>query len=166
MKKILVLFTIISLFYSCSEEEIEDDYYHGKVSYYKNNAFKENICALNFIDDYYFKLWVYNDKNELREELIVEGFDIKAIGVEQDSIVSKYYTLLYDGDVLQSTYRLDPAVRNYFIIDNYNESTGDISGRFQLTMSLYRWNDYETEPEFDTIHFTQGQFETRINYLD
>jgi len=169
MKKVLLMLFIIPVFFACTEEELEDEIINGKAMFYKNNKFDEWECCFVYSLSHKDFSVFFKKKNEVgydRETIRFEKFDNIFQEQYNDSLNARYYSLIADGDVLQSSYRLDTTANNYFIIDTFNESTSDVSGRFQLTMVLEEWYDWETQPEYDTIRFTEGQFETRINFLD
>jgi len=164
-----VLFTVISLFYSCGIEEPVENIYKGISTFYKNGSYTTFDCVFNNSlkhDGYFLSVKNFNEQGYERESIAFGRLEDVLVGVKYDSIDVYYYTVLYDGDVLQSSYKLDTSANNFFVIDKCNEETGDVSGRFQLTMFLNKWYDWETQPEYDTIQFTEGQFETRINFLD
>ena len=168
MKKVFFIISVIAIFISCEKEIEKPDNYKGEVIYIKNGKSIIADCYLGFDSEnskYFFSTILKNELGYIREKLLVREINHLKSSMQLDTINSSFYTRIADGDVLQSSYNLDTTANNYFIIDTFNESTGDVSGRFQLTMVLDEWYDWETQPEYDTIHFTQGQFETRINYL-
>jgi len=169
MKFYIIIFIVFLSFSSCNEKVVEDDLSIGEAHYLKNEKSIIADCYLGFDSEnskYFFYTILKNELGYRREKLLVREISNLKSSMQLDTINSSFYTLIADGDVLQSSYKLDTSANNFFVIDKYNEETGDVSGRFQLTMFLNKWYDWETQPEFDTIHFTQGQFETRINYLD
>jgi len=165
MKHIFLVVFICLIFIACGEDNEEQNDFLGKVSYNKNDKFIETQCVISFINYYGFEVLVYNTADELREKLVVDSISEIEKGILKSDITAFYNTRVSHGDVIQSHYYLDTTANNYFIIDTYNETTGDVSGRFQLTMILEVWYDLYNEPESDTLRFTEGQFETRINYL-
>jgi len=118
-----------------------------------------------------FQFQVYNQYNELREEMIFFKIPV-AIGTYtinpknfndplcKDTIpIGSYHTLQSDGDVLLDSYYVILSSNNYFTINNYNESTKELRGKFEVTFKIFDRQDPDSP---DTIRVTNGSFNTKI----
>lgn len=73
-----------------------------------------------------------------------------------------YNTLLFDGDVLGSTYSVDTtAVDNFIQITNYDSKRNRVNGIFNLRMKIIERSSAEPDiPEI--LDFTNGKFSARV----
>lgn len=77
-----------------------------------------------------------------------------------DPIYAMFYTSTDDGDVLGDIYTILPTQDNFVQIDNYDNYTKEIRGKFQLTFVIKSIGANHVLP--DTLQFTEGSFHTKI----
>ena len=78
-----------------------------------------------------------------------------------DTLDGIYSTIVDDGDVINSSYKVDPNAKNYLRIDAYDMQTGKLSGSFGGTYVLYSRGTNDSTA-VDTIKVTNGKFTTQI----
>ncbi|HAK77106.1 MAG TPA: hypothetical protein DCR35_02420 [Runella sp.] len=77
-----------------------------------------------------------------------------------DPIYAMFYTSTDDGDVLGDIYTILPTQDNFVQIDNYDNYTKEIKGKFQLTFVIKSIGGNHVLP--DTLRLTEGRFHTKI----
>jgi hypothetical protein len=78
----------------------------------------------------------------------------------RDSVYCDLFTSIDDGCVAGDAYVVLLNQDNYFQVDRYQKETGEISGKFQIT--LIRTNPFSVSNLPDTLRFTEGRFQTKI----
>ena len=79
---------------------------------------------------------------------------------ERDSVYCDLYTFIDDGCIAENAYEVVAEYPNFLRIDQYDEGTSEIEGRFQMT--LVKTNQLSITNLPDTLRFTQGHFFTKV----
>lgn len=121
-------------------------------------------------ESYWILLEWYNKQGFNREELFLKKIPLKAGKYKvipftpncqmTDPIYAIFYTSIDDGDVLGDTYNLLPTYDNFVQVDNYDNYTKEIRGKFQLTFVVATKAYGHFLP--DTLRLTEGSFHTKI----
>jgi hypothetical protein len=77
-----------------------------------------------------------------------------------DPIYAIFFTSIDDGDVLGDIYAILPTQDNFVQIDNFDNYTKEIRGKFQLTFVIKDRGSNRILS--DTLRFTEGRFHTKI----
>lgn len=79
-----------------------------------------------------------------------------------DQTVSALYQTIVGGDAINHTYSINEEATNYFKINDYNPTTQEISGEFQLFFNLK--SEGNTPPAaIESVNFINGAFTTRVD---
>jgi len=176
IRHILLICIIISFFIGCKKDPDKGKYYGTASATFNGKAWQSGKvrCIITKQCSYGklgFQFQVYNQYNELREEMIffkipsaVGTYIINPLNLNdplcKDTIpIGSYHTLQSDGDVALDSYNAILSSNNYFKIDNYNERTKELRGSFAVTFKIFSRQDPNSP---DTIRVSNGSFNTKI----
>lgn len=123
-------------------------------------------CQSDFL---YLTSRLYNNEGLLKQELTFIKVPLARgryrvvplqLGHCQDSDPVYGYLQYLDDDVLGARYDVFEKDENYIEVEEYNQDTKELKGRFQMTVVFD--NHGSTEYPGDTLRFTSGQFHTRL----
>jgi hypothetical protein len=80
--------------------------------------------------------------------------------VPYDSVSSALFAFLDDDLILKSYYVVEQDSTNFVSVDAYNAVSGEISGRFSVTMAHFQAHTSEFP---DTLYFRNGWYKTTIS---
>lgn len=119
----------------------------------------------------YVNFELYSPKGFLRQQLLLTKIPEQA-GIyqivrdssrncdERDSVYCGFFTFIDDGCIAGNTYEVMKGQGNFIQIDRYNQATGEIKGKFQVTLvTANRWLGSGLS---DTLRFTEGRFLTKV----
>ena len=153
--KWIASFLIVSIMISCHEDESPDNYVSAK----RNNLdwVGSSEMALDRVTDTLTFLGIANRPND---EVIVMKIKFDGTGSYSLTKNQGYYYSTVGGDVLSSEYQLGPSSVGDFVISKYNQLSGYIEGRFDMSLKKERANP---ENNIDIYNFTQGSFKGKVN---
>lgn len=181
MGKVVLLFSFFLLvtiiFFGCKKPEEHKIEYEGKASALRNGESWNTECTVLFSSQYENEVSLfidkYNNLGEKRENLSISRIPL-IIGVFEvvnylaDSVNnditqygSSYFSLTADGDVIDGVYYVLESHDNYIEITHIDLNTNDFVGKFEIT--YIRDTTFNMNPSLpDTLRFTQGKFQTKI----
>lgn len=173
---------------ACKEEEepsLIPDYYWGEASALKNGKEWQpliyGITLRGISRQYGILMDVFSEQGFRRERLTfgylkkdrIDSFPVLADSIFKnennfpneliysDSCDATHSTMIDDGDVVGDFYDVDQTKDNYIEIVEYDEESGEVSGRFEVTFIL-TYDSPWTPDSPDTVKFTNGVFKTKI----
>lgn len=178
MRNFIYAGIIFTLFInSCEKQEDEvSTYYWGEASALKNQTdWSSNSLHANYNvyqpDNLDFFADVHNSNEVLRERLSFFNIPIVTENsfiyhLEYDSTEhltgAAYTTICCDGDVVEDRFIVLDNDTNYIELTSINSETGEIKGNFEVTFVRDPDDDITNASLPDTIHFTDGTFNTKI----
>lgn len=79
---------------------------------------------------------------------------------ESDSAYGGLFKFIDDGCVAENAYKVSVGQDNFIQIDHYNKETGELGGKFQLTLAATGRLQGSNLP--DTVQLTEGRFLTKV----
>jgi len=176
-RKFYLIFTLLIIGLACKKNK-DDIQYHGTASATFNGKAWQSGKVRCVISTQCYKgklsihFHVYNSQGFLRESLGIANIPVakatytlnpadlaNSRNCNRSDATASYHTLQDHGDVLLDSYDALPSADNYLAIEEYNERTKKLSGRFSVIFKIHRRQDPNSP---DTIKVTNGRFDTKI----
>lgn len=178
MGKVNLFFSFFLLFliafFSCKKSnEPIIEYNKGAVSAFRNEESWNALCTSKYSSTNEKLLYLYfrryNMYNELRESIVISKVIpevgkfhlVNSIENDEKNFGSLYSHFVADGDAIDGIYYVVESDSCYIDIKLINLTTGDFAGKFNIT--YVKDTSFYINPNLpDTLKFTEGEFQTKI----
>jgi len=156
MKQVVSLILVLVVAVSCSENESAPGENFVSV---KRNGQTWTGAARIYLDDTKDTLVIEGISDPANTEVVGMRIKFNGIGTYPLEKQQGYYYTTIGGDVLTTTYKLNPAASGVLVISDYNPKKKHIEGIFEMSVKQ-DWS-YMENPA-DVLNFTDGLFQGKI----